>query len=1045
MITIIFPHYSSLGSFIRIGICTLLFVIPSFYCFGQKKITGKVTDSNTGSGLPSVTIGIKGQSQGTVSGADGQFAIQAKTSDSLVFSFVGYVTKTIAVGERNIINVSLDNSNQQLSQLVVVGYGTQKKATMTGSIADIQGSAIQKSPAPNISNSLAGRLPGLVAVTRQGTPGDDGSLLRIRGVNTLGDNSPLVVVDGVSNRDLNRINPANIESITVLKDASAAIYGSEAANGVILITTKRGKSGKPLITLDFNQGWNQPTVLPKMADAASYAQMINEIKMYSNQPAKYTEEDIQKYKDGSDPWGHPNTDWFKETIKPWSPQRYANISLSGGTDRVKYFLSGGHTYQDGIFYKSATFYKQADFRSNIDAKITNSIHLSVDLVGRQEGRHYPGAYKSRGDGALNIWWGLNRQYPYLPAYWPNGLPGPDVEYGSNPVVTVTDATGYTRDITYVMQGNAKLDINIPQIKGLSLSGIVSYDKNITNHKQFEKPWFLYTWDGQSKDANGTPALVKGMRGVTDPQLWQSMNDGHQSTLRALVNYQHTFDEVHNFKAMLGTERMEGESMGFNAFRRYFVSTAIDQMFAGGDLLKNNGGDGFQWARLSYFGRLNYDYKSKYLAEFVFRYDGSFVFPEDSRFGFFPGISLGWRISQESFWKNSLPFINELKIRGSWGQTGNDRIAPYQYASTYGFGGTYILNSNVPVKSTHLLRTPNPDITWEVANQSNIGLDGQMLDGKITFSGDYFYNVRSNILWWKNATVPATTGLSLPQQNFAKVANKGFEAQLGYNNKFGDFAFSIAANIAYAKNKILFWDEPEGIPDYQRTTGHPMNSHLYYQAIGIFRDQAAVDKYPHWDGARPGDIIFKDVNNDGKINGLDQVRDYKTDVPTWTGGASLNLQYKDFDASILVQGAAGAERAYFEFSGEAGNYRMDNVVGRWTPDNPDAKKPRTWNRTTEYWMTDGWPNNTYWVRSSDYLRIKNMEIGYTLPVKLTSKLGLDNLRVYMNALNLVTFTSMIDFDPESPNGYTTSSPTTIWVNSEVYPLNKTINFGLSVSF
>lgn len=1044
--------------FMRSAACLFCLLLVCTLVYGQNKVSGIITDGSTGTPLPGVTVGIKGSSAGTISDADGHFTLQASPGDSLVFSFIGYLSKTVPVGGRNNINIELQSANQQLNQLVVVGYGTQKKATMTGSIADVKGDVIQKSPAPNITNSLAGRLPGLVAVTRQGTPGADGSTLRIRGVNTLGDNSPLVVVDGIAHRDLSRIDPANIESITVLKDASAAIYGSEAANGVILVTTKRGELSKPVITLNLNQGWNQPTVLPDMADAASYAQMINEIKMYNNEPAKYSEEDIQKYKDGSDPWGHPNTDWFAETIKPWSPQRYANISLSGGTEKIKYFLSGGYTYQDGIFYNSATYYKQADFRSNIDAKISNSIHLSFGVLGRQENRHFPGAHHSRGDGALNVWWALNRQYPYLPAYWPNGLPGPDVEYGSNPVVTVTDATGYTRDITYVLQGNVKLDIDIPWVKGLSLTGGVSYDKDIFNHKQFEKPWYLYTWDGQTRDANGTPVLVKGKRGVTDPQLWQSMADASRSTFKGLANYQYNFNNKHDIKVMLGIESNQGNAMNFSAFRRYFVSTAIDQMFAGGDLLKNNGGsagdgglipgaDGIpgHFARLSYFGRLNYAYKNKYLAEFLFRYDGSYVFPKDSRFGFFPGISLGWRISQENFWTNAVPFVNELKVRGSWGQTGNDRIAAYQYAATYGFGGTYILNGNVPVKSTHLLRTPNPDITWEVANQSNIGLDGQMFDGKVTFSGDYFYNVRSNILWWKNASVPATTGLSLPQQNFAKVANRGFEAQLGYRNNMGDFNYSVSANIAFAKNKILDWDEPEGVPEYQQSTGHPMNSHLYYQAIGIFNDEAEVKSYPHWDGARPGDIIFKDVNEDGKINGLDRVRDYQTDIPTWTGGAAITLGYKNFDASIFIQGAAGAERAYFEFSGEAGNFRMDNVTGRWTPENKDATKPRAWNRAKEYWMTDGWPNNTYWVRSSDYLRIKNMEIGYSLPKKLTDKIGIENLRVYVNGLNLVTFTAMKDFDPESPNGYTTSSPTTIWVNSEVYPLNKTINFGLSLSF
>ena len=1026
------------------GLIFIFFLLFSSFSFAQQKITvnGHVlTEENAP--LAAVSVNVKGSSMGTITDGQGKFTLQVSKGASLVFSFVGYEEKEVKVNnESSVNNIQMVSTTSALNEVVVVGYGTQKKATLTGSIATVSGNDIRKSPAPNVSNSLVGRMPGLVVVSRTGEPGNDASLLRIRGVNTLGDNSPLIIVDGIQNRGLDRIDPASIETITVLKDASAAIYGSEAANGVILVTTKRGKLGKPQIQVNLNQGWNQPTVLPKMADAASYAQMINEIKLYQGQPAKYSPDDIQKFKDGSDPWGHPNTDWFKAVIKPWSIQQYANISLSGGSDKIKYFVSGGTNYQDGIFYHSSNYYSQVDFRSNLDAAISKDIHLSVDLSGGQNNAHYPGT--GIGGDALNTWWALNRQYPYLPAYWPNGLAGPDVEYGQNPVLTTTDATGYLLDKTYLLQSNIKLDITIPWVNGLSVSGIASYDKNILNHKQFEKPWYVYTWDGSSYDANHVPVLVKGERGVSDARLWQGFTDGNSSTLRALINYQHSIKDKHNIKVLLGTERISGASINFNAYRRYFTSTAIDQMFAGGNLLKDNGGSADPYlnnARLSYFGRFNYDFEGKYLAEFVFREDGSYVFPPGSQYGFFPGISLGWRVSEENFWKKSIHFINDLKIRGSWGQTGNDRIAPYQFAANFGYNGTYTFNQNVVQNTTSQVRTPNPNITWEVANQSNIGFDAQMLDNKLSLSADYFYNVRSNILWWKNASVPGSAGLSLPQQNFAKVSNRGFEYQVGYHNKIGEFIYSVSVNGSYAQNKILNWDETPGIPDYQKTTGNPMNAHLYYQAIGIFRDQAAVDKYPHWGGAQPGDIIFKDVNDDGKIDGLDRIRDNKTDIPTFTGGLSINLAYKNIDLSVLVQGAAGAERAYTEFSGEAGNFRMDNVVGRWTADNIDAQKPRAWNRTSEYWMADGWPNNTYWVRNSDYMRLKNIELGYDLPGKFINRFGIDAFRVYASGLNLLTLTGLKDFDPESPN----TANGSIWVNSQVYPLNKTYTFGLTVTF
>ena len=1000
-------------------------------------VKGKISDQKTGEALIGVSVKVKGTAVGASTDVNGNYSLNAPENGLLVITYIGYETLEVPVNNRGTINIQLVGSSTSLNEVVVVGYGTQKKATLTGSVAVVKGDALRKSTAPNISNSLSGRLPGLVAVTRTGEPGNDGSLLRIRGVNTLGNNAPLILVDGIANRSMDRMDPSSIESITVLKDASAAIYGSAAANGVILITTKRGVSGKPEVQFTLSQGWNAPTVLPKMADAASYAQMINEIKYYAGEPARYTAAEIQKYKDGSDPWLYPNTDWFKETIKPWSPQSYGNVSLSGGSEGVKYFVSAGGNFQDGLYYNSATNYSQANVVSNIDAKISDNVRFSVDMTVRQENRNYPGA----GGGALDPYWAMNRAYPYLPARWPNGLPGPDVEYGANSTVIVTDATGYRKHKTYVLQGSAKLDVTIPWVKGLSITSTAAFDKNIINNKQFQKPWDLYTWDRVSYDANKQPILVQGKRGPAEPNLSQSMSDGDATTVNGLINYVRTINNKHNITALVGSEVRLTSGMNLSAFRRFFTSTAIDQMFAGGQLLMQNGGSAESSSMLSYFGRMNYAYSSKYLAEVVWRYDGSYIFPEDKRFGFFPGVSLGWRVSEEDFWKTKVPFINDLKIRGSWGQTGNDRIEPYQFLSSYGYRGTAVFNQNVAVQSLGELRIPNPNVTWEVANQSNIGFDAQLFNGRLNITADYFNNLRTNILWFKNASMPTTTGFSLPRQNIGKVLNRGFELELGYNNKIGKFIYQVSVNGAYSKNKIIFWDETAGVPEYQKSTGYPVGSRLYYKAIGIFKDQAAVDAYPHWAGARPGDIIFEDVNKDSKINGLDQVRDYKTDIPRFTGGMNIDLGYKDFYASILIQGAAGAERSYRTFSGEAGNFLMDDVEGRWTETNTNATKPRTWNRSKEYFMTDGEPNNTYWLRSSDYMRLKNIEIGYNVPKRMIQKVGIEGLRVFVNGQNLITKTPMKDWDPESPN----DSPSSIWVNSQVYPLNKTYTFGLGVNF
>jgi len=1032
----------------RLTFSTLLLFI-SFFSFGQQKIkvSGTVM-SDSSLPLSNVSIKVKGQPDGTTTSENGSFTINVNKGATLLFSFVGYEENQIRVDkDESVMTVKLTSLNSALNDVVVVGYGTRKKATLTGSITTAKGSDIAKSPSPNLSNSLAGRLPGLVVITRTGEPGNDGSTLRIRGANTLGDNSPLVVVDGIANRDLERLDPATIESITVLKDASAAIYGAQAANGVILVTTRRGVSGKPTIQLSLNQGWNTPTVLPKMVDAPTYATIQNEISTayHPGDPLPYSPDDIQKYADGSDPWGHPNTDWFKATIKKNSPQRYGNLSLAGGSETIKYFISLGTNYTDGMYRKGAVNYSQTNFQTNIDAKVSNNIRLSFDITGRQENRNYPGGGANGGstDGAQNIFWALNRSFPTTPAYWPNGLPGPAIEYGANPAVLVTDATGYTRQRDYILQSNMRLLVTIPWVKGLSVTGNASVDKTFTITKQFRKPWNLYTWDKTTLDANGQPLLLPSKVGNTDPRLQEWLNNKQNVTLNGLINYDRNFDK-HDIKVLVGMERINGDNMNFWAFRRNFTSTILPELDLGSNALKDNGGSSSVASRLDYFGRVSYAYDSKYLAEFVWRYDGSYIFdPVGKQFGFFPGISLGYRISNEKFWKDNISFINDLKIRGSWGKTGNDRIDPYQYLTTYGYNGTYVFNQSVSQQTLSALRIPNEGVTWEVANQSNIGFDAQLLNNKLTISADYFHNLRTNILAYRNASVPGSAGLSLPQENIGEVINQGFELQAAYRNSIGDFKYQVSANGAFAKNHIKFWDETPGVPEYQKSTGNQIGARLYYQAIGVFVDQKSVDDYPHWNGARPGDIIFKDVNDDGVIDGKDQVRNKKTTIPTFTGGFSLDLQYKNFSLSAFFQGAAGAVREYTAFSGGpgVGNFMYNLVKDRWTPEHPNSENPRAWERGGAYWMTDGEPNNTYFVRSSNYLRMKVLELGYNLPNKYVQKIGLQSFRVYASALNILTFTKMTDFDPESPD----IAPGSIWVNSEVYPLNKTTNIGLTVTF
>jgi TonB-linked SusC/RagA family outer membrane protein len=830
---------------------------------------------------------------------------------------------------------------------------------------------------------------------------------------------------------LERLNPQDIASISVLKDASAAIYGARAANGVILVTTKRGTSGAPQLSVNVNQGFNQPTRLPEMADAVTYMTMLNEIDLYRDREPTFSQEEIDHYRNGDDPWLYPNTDWFDAVIKPMSLQRRGDVSLRGGADRIKYYLSLGGQTQDGYYENSATRYNQYSFRSNLDGQASKDLNIRFDVTGRIEDRNFPNR------SAGSIFRAIMRGKPNLPAYWPNGLPGPDIEYGDNPVVIGTPATGFDRDQRYYVQGNLGADFTVPWVNGLTLRANAAYDQMFRYQKQWRTPWTLYTWPDQARDANGQPILVPGQRGYSAPELNQTDYRDNDILLNFIAEYRRDFGD-HTVGILGGVERQTSDDSRLNAFRKYFISDQIDEIFAGGDPEKNNDGTAGLARRQNYFTRLNYDYADKYLLEFVGRYDGSYIFPEDSRFGFFPAVSAGWRISEEPFFQNNISVVNSLKLRGSWGQTGNDRINQWQYLASYGFGGGYVFGGQ-EVKSIYQTRTPNPNVTWEVANQMDFGVDGEAFDSRLSFTLDWFRENRDNILWYRNASVPQSTGLSLPRENIGKVNSWGYDGSLSWRQELGSQAtFDVTLNGGYAQNKITFWDEAKGAPDYQKSTGYKMNLNsdgndvgLYYRSLGVFKDQAAVDAYPHWSGARPGDIIFEDVNGDGEIDGDDRIRVNSNGDPTWTGGVTFGLNVQNFDATVFFQGAAGAVQYLSTESGEIGNYLEEFAEGRWTPDNPSSTKPRAFNRGEEYWIAN---RNTYFLRSTDYVRLKTVELGYRLPTSLASRIGVKSPRIYVSGFNVLTWDKFGLMDPESRNQ-----------SGQYYPQARVFNVGASVSF
>ncbi len=1004
-------------------------------------VRGRVVDE-TSAPIPGVNVLVKGTTNGTTTDSDGRYALDVDSESSvLVFSFIGYVTQEIPVGSQTSIDVNMVQDIQSLQEVVVVGYGEQKKTTITGAVTSIKSDVISQAPVSNLSNALAGRLPGTVFINRSGEPGNDGSQIRVRGTNTTGNPSALVVIDGIANRNggLERLNPADIESITILKDGSAAIYGAQAANGVILVTTKRGKAGKPEISFNYNIGFNTPTRLPEVADAATYATMLNEIDEYRGNAPRYTAADIQKYRDGSDPWRYPNTDWYDAVIKPVSKQDMATLSVSGGTnDGVKYFVSVGSLSEDGVYRNSGTKYKQYNFRSNIDAKITDFFQLSVDLSGRQENRVYP----TRSAGT--IFRMLIRGKPNLPAYWPNGMPGPDIENGDNPVVISTPATGYVNDVNNVFQSNIRGKIDVPWVKGLNVILNASFDESFRPIKRFRTPWYLYTWDYTTLGTDGEPLLLRSQRGLNAPELQEEFERASGQTSNAYINYTKDFGP-HAISFMAGTEKQVLKGNQFQAFRNAYISTAVDELFAGTQNAStnatNNVADGklYKRTRLNYFGRINYGFNEKYLVEMVWRYDASYIFPENSRWGFFPGVSAGWVLSEEDFMQ-AATFVDRLKLRGSWGQLGNDRMDAnnarndeFQFANNFGFGGGYVFDYTTLTTTITPSAFPiaNPAITWEVANNSNIGLEGTLFGGKISFEMDYFNNVRSQMLINRNASIPRTAGFSPPRENLGKLKNRGFDFLVSYSGQAGEVKYQVGVNGGYSKNEVVFLDEPPNVLPWQTVTGRPYNTLLIYNSIGVFKDQAAVDAYPHWPGARPGDIIFEDVNKDGTINSDDRIRLENNTIPRFQGGFTLDMQYKGFDLNILMQGATGARSYIRTQSGDFGNYLSDFADGRWTTENPNSEKPRTFNREDEYWISQA---NTYWFRNTNYLRLKNIQVGYTLPSAIVSKVGLKTARIYLNAINLLTFDSFKVFDPETDNQ-----------DGTVYPQKRTFNAGVNLSF
>lgn len=1003
-------------------------------------LTGKISDAH-GEPIIGASIIVKGTTHGTITDFNGDFSLNAPANAVLVVSYIGYKTQEIAVDGRKSLEIVLKEDTEVLDEVVVVGYGTQKKATLTGSVSQVGGDELKKVAAANLTNTLAGKTAGIIANTRSGEPGEDNADILIRGKGTLGSTSPLIVVDGIADRSFSHLNPEDIESISVLKDASAAIYGARAANGVILVTTKRGSEGKVKVNYSGNVSFSQPTRIPEMLNSYQYATYVNEYDAGHGEMATYSAEALSLIQSGQDQIRYANTDWWGEVAKNWAPKTQHSLAVSGGNENLSFYTSAQYLWQDAIYKKGVQDYNQYQFTTNLDAKISKAIKISMDILGRQEVRNR-GVYSTE-----DLFGYFLTTNPMAAPYYPNGLLRVGYDgVTNNAAVKVTDLPGTNKTTYSTLNLKPRLRIDLDCLTpGLYVEGYAALDFHFNDGKQINHPYDIYQYDA----AADTYVNKKEATGSISVNQW--FEKDKIITLNARAGYNHTFEGGHHIDAFIAYEQSKYDYTTISAYRTNYLSTTISEIFAGSDVAKDkdNNGSSKATARQNYFGRINYAYQDKYLAEMTMRYDGSMNFAPGHRWGAFPAFSVGWIVSEESFFQPLTSVVSFLKLKGSWGMMGNDDVKAYQYMSQYQFIDLNEKKSmcfgDEVVKALYESRTANPLITWEKAKTWNVGFSSQYFGGKLALDFDYFQSRRNDILITRNASIPTYSGLTLPAENLGKVKNQGLEVIATYRDHAGDFSWSVTGNFTYAKNKVLFEDEAASTPAWQRRTGHPIDGMVLYKALGIYQTQEQVDATPHIAGAKPGDLIYQDTNNDGTITWDDAIRLDQSATPKVMFGLTLNGSWKGWDLNLFFQGQADAKQLVQPTM----NMATDFYDGRWietnTPQqNAQARWPRAFIKQT---YGDAWNGvaSTWWLRDASFLRLKSVELGYTFPKEWTSRIGLENARLYLNGNNLFTIDGMKICDPEAgmfknTDGYVVESG-----GVKGYPLQRMITVGANITF
>jgi TonB-linked SusC/RagA family outer membrane protein len=1004
-----------------------LIVVAPKSIIQQQSVTGTVTDEN-GEPLPGVNVIIKGTTTGVVTGVNGRYSINVPGKDVvLIFSFMGFATQEVTVEDQMEINITLSEDTREIEEVVVVGYGTQRKGNVTGSIATVKSEKLNVAPVTNVTQTLGGQLPGLISKQTRGTPGSDDASLQIRGFG-----SALVIVDGAES-SMNHLDPSQIESVTILKDGSASIYGARAGNGVILVTTKRGIESKPIITLNSSTTLQGSTNIFPATSSWQRAQLKREQHINAGLPLSqvpYTEEEIRKYQEGTDP-NYGNYNWFDATVRNWAPQQNHNISVRGGSERIKYYGYFGYNKQETILKNDGGDYTRYNLQSTVDAKITDRITASIEmsLTGRKE--YFP---PIDGINHANFWETL---YQSDPAY-PTSLPNPDrlsyanIPLGSSVYMTSTELAGYTDNRNRHIRSSGSVVYDFKYVKGLKAKALIYYNYSANIQKRFtrQRDFYLYDFEHEryTHIASSTNPTSMSQQSGIDDNLTQQYS----------LSYNNVFSEIHNLSAIVIYEAITSSGNGFSTQRGGFNSLAVEQFSAGESNTASNSSWSSEMGRVSWISRLNYILKGRYLLETIFRADASAKFAPKRRWGYFPSVSLGWVLSEENFMK-SLPALDNMKLRASMGKSGYDAVGDFNYLSIYGFDGGYKIGNSI-LTGIYSTRLASDAFSWEKMTIYNAGVDFSFFKRKIYGTIEGFYRLREGILGSRNRSVPSSFGANLPTENLNSQDTRGFEFNVGNAGKTGDFSYDISGNISWSRSKHVSLDEAEYANEDQKRiygrNGRWTDLSYGYVSDGLFSSQPEIDElsyiYADLNGnstLRPGDIKYKNLNGDNKLDWRDQTIIGKGSMPNWMYGINGLFQYKNFDLSLLFQGAFG----YTTYVWMDPLYTDYAFSHRWTEENNDPRAivPRVGSNGANGLNSD------YWTHNTSYIRLKNAALGYTVPKKILSRVNIEQIRIYLAGTNLLTLSSLGKYgvNPEQSNGDPTS----------FYPMQRNISVGLNLSF